>query len=56
MSHFLGKGWAMGTKFSFKPKIPLEKILVNNTHYQSYKLKDRLFKAGLKTPSCELCG
>lgn len=34
----------------------LEEILTRNSRYQSYKLKRRLFAAGLKKPSCELCG
>ncbi|MBI5045842.1 MAG: HNH endonuclease [Candidatus Niyogibacteria bacterium] len=39
-----------------KPLLSLDKILVQNSTYQSYKLKRRLFKAGIKFPECEKCG
>jgi len=55
-AHFLGRGWSVGMKFQFRPKIPLEDIMVENSIYQSYKLKKRLFEAGLRKPHCELCG
>lgn len=55
-SHFKGQAWAKGQNFGYKPKIPLNDILVKNSHYQSYELKLRLFAAGLKTPKCEICG
>ena len=55
-SHFLGKGWAAGMKFRFRPKISIEAVMVKNSFYQSHKLKQRLFDAGLKQPKCELCG
>jgi hypothetical protein len=55
-AHFKGKGWCKGMHFEFKPKIPLEKILVENSNFQSYKLKNRLFKDGLKLAQCEECG
>lgn len=37
-------------------EIPLEKILKEDSNYQSYKLKKRLFREGLKVPRCEECG
>ena len=54
--HFLGKGWNIGLQF--RPKIPplIDDILVIDSTVQSYKLKNRLFKEGYKTPKCELCG
>lgn len=55
-SHFTGRAWNKGIKVPFKPKIVLDDILVKNCNFQSYKLKNRLFKAGLKNPKCELCG
>jgi hypothetical protein len=55
-SHFLGKGWSVGMKFHFRPKQSLESILVKNSFYQSHKLKQRLFSAGLKQQKCEICG
>jgi len=55
-SHFLGQGWNKGLKFvPNKPK-PLAEILVTDSSFQSFKLKKRLFKEGLKQPKCELCG
>lgn len=55
-SHFLGKGWGKGQSFVQTPPIPLEKILVKNSNYQSFKLKRRLFNEGLKKRACEECG
>lgn len=55
-SHFTGKVWNKGLRGIGKYRIPLEKILVKNSTYQSFKLKKRLFKAGLKSEKCEECG
>lgn len=40
------------------PKIPIEEIIFKNLHphYQSYKLKLRLFNEKIKTNQCESCG
>lgn len=54
--HFTGKVWNKGLKFDLKSRIPLEKILIENSTYQSFKLKKRLFLAKLKEPKCEECG
>jgi Zn finger protein HypA/HybF involved in hydrogenase expression len=54
--HFKGMGWSAGLKGIGKPLIPLEKILVKNSLFQSYKLKKRLFDAKLKFKQCEECG
>lgn len=54
--HFKGRGWNKGLRGIGKPRIPLEKILIKNSNFQSFKLKKRLFLAGLKLQSCELCG
>lgn len=56
ISHFKGKGWNKGLKGIGKPIISLEKILVKNSTYQSYKLKKRLFSEKIKSPKCEICG
>lgn len=56
IKHFTGRGWSRGKKIETSPLIPLKNILVNNSDFQSYKLKNRLFKEGLKTRVCELCG
>ena len=54
--HFLGKGWNIGLEFVPKPRKPLEELLTSGSGVQSYKLKAKLFAAGLKQPRCELCG
>ncbi|OGN02719.1 MAG: hypothetical protein A2655_03350 [Candidatus Yanofskybacteria bacterium RIFCSPHIGHO2_01_FULL_43_42] len=54
-SHFTGKAWNKGRVGMGKPHIPLGDVLVKNSTYQSFKLKNRLFKANLKSPQCELC-
>ena len=54
--HFKGKGWNKGMKGIGKPIISLDKILIKNSNYQSYKLKRRLFEKGIKNQKCEECG
>lgn len=54
--HFTGMAWNKGMKGIGSPRIPLKEILKIGTEFQSYKLKKRLFLAGLKKPKCELCG
>ena len=54
--HFLGPGWRKGKVFGIEPRIPLEKILIKDSSFQSFKLKKRLFAEALKKPACELCG
>ena len=56
ISHFKGKGWNKGLKGIGKPLYSLEEILVKNSNFQSYKLKNRLFLAKLKPQYCEECG
>lgn len=55
-SHFTGKAWNRGMRGIGKPRLALKQILQQNSQYQSYKLKRRLFSAKLKEPKCELCG
>lgn len=55
-SHFLGMGWSKGMPFARKAPKTLEKILVKNSSYQSFKLKKRLFGAEIKKKECEECG
>lgn len=59
-SHFRGQGWNKGDHSglcaSWRKKRSLEEILQNGTSYQSYKLKRRLIKEGLKEHKCEACG
>lgn len=54
-SHFRGQGWNVGLKFKPNPPKPLKDILTKNSNYQSYKLKKRLLKEGVKTHVCEHC-
>lgn len=56
ISHFKGSAWNKGLTGIGKPHIPLVKILVKNSDFQSFKLKKRLFADGLKTRYCEECG
>lgn len=56
ISHFRGKGWNKGLVGIGRPRIPLEKVLVQNSYFQSYKLKKRLFSSKLKPEHCEVCG
>lgn len=55
-SHFRGKGWNKGLIKPFGHVTSLNKILVKDSTFQSYKLKNRLIKAGLKSLQCEICG
>ena len=47
--------WNKGLRLPFKPVIDLKDILVENSDYQSFKLKKRLFLVKLKEPKCEKC-
>jgi hypothetical protein len=55
-AHFTGLAWNKGMKGIGKPRISLENILKKNNYFQSYKLKKRLFAAGIKPQHCEECG
>jgi hypothetical protein len=54
--HLKGHGWSKGLHLPSKAKLPLDEVLVQNSLYSSYRLKRRLFAAGLKQPQCEECG
>lgn len=57
ISHFLGKQWNAGSiRKSDYSGTPLQQLLVDGSNVQSYKLKRKLFRAGLKNQECELCG
>ena len=56
ISHFTGQGWNSGLKFKPFEEKPIDKILVANSSYQSFKLKRRLLQKGLKKHICEQCG
>lgn len=55
-SHFTGRAWNRGKKYHTESRVSLEALLVNGSIVQSYKLKARLYEAGLKEQKCELCG
>jgi hypothetical protein len=56
-SHFTGSAWNVGAqKKQTNYGKSLALLLVENSNYQSYKLKKRLFNAKIKSPVCELCG
>ena len=55
-SHFTGKAWNQGE--AYKPVMvakPLKEILVENSNYQTHKLRQRLISEGLKSHKCECC-
>ena len=56
ISHFKGKAWNKGMTGLGKPIRSLKSILVRDSNYQSFKLKNRLFVAKIKKPKCEECG
>jgi hypothetical protein len=45
-----------GRRGGAKAAVPIEAILVEQSTFSRSHLKERLYKAGLKTPHCELCG
>jgi Zn finger protein HypA/HybF involved in hydrogenase expression len=53
---FTGKTWNRGKKCPRGYREDLCSVLVEESYYQSYKLKKRLIKAGLKREECEECG
>ncbi len=55
-SHLKGRGWSKGLVGIGRPRVPMEEILVQNSNFQSYKLKNRLQSLGLKPTHCEECG
>ena len=55
-SHFIGQAWNRGGKFTPAQARPLTEVLVADRPTSSHHLKERLFRAGLKKPMCELCG
>jgi 5-methylcytosine-specific restriction endonuclease McrA len=55
-AHFTGKVWNKGRKTPRTPFIPTINLLVENSTFQRHKLKNRLYREGLKMPRCEMCG
>lgn len=56
VSHFKGRGWNKGLTGLARPHNKIEQILVQNSTYQSFKLRNRLFSGNLKEKACEECG
>ena len=54
-AHFNGKGWRQGQTAPVVPAKPISQLLQRESHFQSYKLKRRLFAEGLKIPKCDSC-
>ncbi len=54
--HFTGSRWNAGKTYHTSSRPELTTLLKEGSGVQSYKLKRRLFEAGLKKPKCELCG
>ncbi len=55
-SHFRGSAWNKGLTGIGRPRFTIDEILVKDRPFQSFKLKRRLFAAGLKKKECEECG
>lgn len=56
-SHFSGKLWNKGkTWINGRARKPLSEILVLESTFNSYALKNRLFDEGVKEKICEDCG
>jgi len=53
--HFRGQAWNAGLRGIGKPRLTLDKILVRDSNFQSFKLKRRLFASKLKLEHCEEC-
>ena len=56
VSHFRGQGWNVGLSFKPCEAKPIHEILTQDSTFQSYKLKNRLLKEGIKQHRCECCG
>ena len=54
--HFTGSRWNTGKTYHTSTRPELADLLIENSKIQSYKLKIRLYEAGLKHSKCEQCG
>jgi hypothetical protein len=43
-SHFTGRGWSKGKTGIGRPRLSMKEILTKDSNFQSFKLKNRLFK------------
>ena len=56
IAHLRRQPWNKGLKVTSNPGRSLDEILKPGVYYKSFKLKGRLFRAGLKPRRCEVCG
>ena len=56
ISHFEGKRHNNGVLNAINQKTPDERVFVENSTFQSSKLKKRLIEGGYKEEKCEKCG
>ena len=56
IKHFHGMTWNKGLKLPGRYFYLMKDLLIKDSSYQSFKLKQRLFIDGIKTPKCEECG
>lgn len=54
-NHFTFMGWRKNSNIPVVKAKLITDILKENSDVQSFKLKKRLFKLGIKRPSCEIC-
>jgi hypothetical protein len=55
--HFTGSRWNVGIRRKqTRYGQSLSDLLTENSNFQSHKLKNKLFKEGIKEQRCELCG
>ncbi|MDO8569356.1 MAG: HNH endonuclease signature motif containing protein [bacterium] len=56
IKHFHGMTWNKGLKLPGRYLYSMTDLLIADSSYQSFKLKQRLFHDGIKKPQCEECG
>jgi hypothetical protein len=56
LDHFTGQGHLQGKTHSWNAKIPLSEILVENSNFNTYHLKNRLLKEKILNYRCSQCG
>lgn len=54
-SHMTHQGWNVNLNFKPNQPKPLSEILTTDSIFNTYKLKIRLIKEGLKEHKCEMC-
>lgn len=54
-SHFTGQSYRRGCSIPVFPRKALKECLIENSKTQSFKLKKRLIREGLKENKCEIC-